>query len=310
MASGGQALLEDVSDQLGGEYVEAQLQVGGRGVLFVSCYASDDEGHSGYSEEYEIWIEPDVHVVFPGRPDSGWFTTVPVTGYVTASAGASGVGSIQCTGATLDTGGLVLPDDSVSVPLSVTQEGVSNVSCTATSVGGLQDSDDTVVKVDPAADPNVYIGEGVRTDPEVPGAFTDDGAPVTSGVVTDANGLGVYVTDAQDPDGVRVSVGVGPGNDLSGKVTLSVCDSTLLLSAGSEAVITCGSVTVRTVIGLAEVVLDGRAIVISIPGGSTARVSDTAEGATVEGVVGVVTATVNGIETEIPAGPGATNLTP
>ena len=85
-------------------------------------------------------------------------------------------------------------------------------------------------------------------------AFVDNAVtPSTTGSVTNANGLAVRITDAPVTDGVEISVGSG-----SGTVELSVCGGFVLrLTAGSRAVVTCGSVTVSHVTGQAQVVLGG-----------------------------------------------------
>ena len=82
-------------------------------------------------------------------------------------------------------------------------------------------------------------------------AFSDtDG---TSGSIVDPAGLDVTIADEPAPDGVRVKVGAG-----SGRVTLSVCGGfTLKVTAGSDVVVTGGSVTVQVIEGTAEVVLGG-----------------------------------------------------
>lgn len=140
------------------------------------------------------------------------------------------------------------------------------------------------------------------------GGFLDTStSPATSGAVVDAGGLAVTVEDAEDPaDGVLVTVGAGAAG---ARATVSACGATLRLSAGTSAVVTCGSVVVRTLTGSVDVVLDGGAVVVTVPAGSAARVSDTAAGAEVSDVVGTgVTATVNGTTTAIPAGSGVTPL--
>jgi hypothetical protein len=72
---------------------------------------------------------PLVTVTF-SPPVSGWFTSSPVTGQVTADD-ASNVTSIACTGASAS--GLTgIGTASASATLTVSAEGVSNVSCTAT----------------------------------------------------------------------------------------------------------------------------------------------------------------------------------
>ena len=118
------------------------------------------------------------------------------------------------------------------------------------------------------------------------GAFVDASTtPVTSGAIVDAGGLAVAVTDAPGSgDGVLVTVGEAATG--SPEATLSVCGITLRFAAGSSAVLTCGSVIVETLTGTVRATLDGGVIVVSIPAGSSAEVSDTAAGAEVSDVTG------------------------
>ena len=118
----------------------------------------------------------------------------------------------------------------------------------------------------------------------------------------DTGGLAVTVADAPDgDDGVLVTV--GPAATGSPEATLSVCGMTLRFSPGSSAVLTCGSVIVETLTGTVRVVLDGGFIVVTVPAGATAEVSDTATGAEVSGVLGNgVTVAVDGVSTSVPPG--------
>ena len=98
-------------------------------------------------------------------------------------------------------------------------------------------------------------------------AAFDDGSG-TSGSIVDAAGLDVLVSDADDAgDGVKITVGAG-----GGRATFSVCGFTVRVSAGSEVVITCSSVTVEVVEGAAEVEFGG--VVVAVPEGGKAKVSD------------------------------------
>ena len=105
------------------------------------------------------------------------------------------------------------------------------------------------------------------------GTFEDAiaGQPSTTGaVVTVPAGLSVLVTDAPDPDGVRVKV-EGAGTE---KVTLTMCGFTVKLAAGSDAVFTCGSLLVRVIAGAVEVTLaDGSTITSAT--GSSVRIDTT-----------------------------------
>lgn len=138
------------------------------------------------------------------------------------------------------------------------------------------------------------------------GGFVDaTTTPVTSGTVVDASGLVVSVTDAPDgDDGVLVTV--GPAAAGSPEATLSVCGMTLRLSPGSSAVLTCGSVIVEALTGTVRVVLDGGVVVVTVPAGASAEVSDTTTGVEVSDVAGSgVTVAVNGVSTSVPpGGPG------
>ena len=76
------------------------------------------------------------------------------------------------------------------------------------------------------------------------------------------------MSDADDAgDGVKITVGAG-----GGRATFSVCGFTVRVSAGSEVVITCSSVTVEVVEGAAEVEFGG--VVVAVPEGGKAKVSD------------------------------------
>ncbi len=157
----------------------------------------------------------------------------------------------------------------------------------------------------PGQGPSDTDGDGVEdsVDPDPSTAsngFADgDG---NTGSITDRAGLDVTVEDAAAPDGVRITVGAG-----SGRVTVSVCGGfTLRVSAGSEIVVTCGSVKVQVLEGAAEVVLGGGLTAVSVPQGVTAKVSANPNGSfKIENLGGGnVTVTVDGVQTTI--GPGAT----
>ena len=129
------------------------------------------------------------------------------------------------------------------------------------------------------------------------GAF-DDGSG-TSGSIVDSAGLDVHVEDAAaSGDGVLVTVGPG-----SGKATISACGIPSIKLSPGEYVITCGSVIVQVVHGSAEISLDGGLTIVSIPSGAKAEVSDTANGALIENVVGGnVTVTVDGVSSVVTPG--------
>ena len=81
---------------------------------------------------------PVVNVSFPSPNENGWFVTSPVVGSVTAddtTTNGSNITHINCTGATVGSiTGLGTP--SASAPLTVSAEGVNNISCTATDSAG------------------------------------------------------------------------------------------------------------------------------------------------------------------------------
>jgi hypothetical protein len=94
--------------------------------------------------------------------------------------------------------------------------------------------------------------------------------PPTIGRIVDRNGLDVRVEDAPDAaDGVRITVGGDPGL----RATFSVCGFTVRLAGGTDAVFTCGSVSLKVATGRAEIVLAEGAIV-TVPGGVAAKVTD------------------------------------
>jgi hypothetical protein len=148
------------------------------------------------------------------------------------------------------------------------------------------------------------IPDAIDTTPNTPSSAFNDGAG-TSGSIVSTGGLQVTLTDAAAPDGVKVTVGAG-----TGQVTLSMCPSTgaftLRLSAGSEAVLTCGSIKAHVTRGTAQVVLGGGLTVVTIPAGVTAKVTANPDHtAAVQNLGGgTVTVTVDGATSTV--APGAT----
>lgn len=120
------------------------------------------------------------------------------------------------------------------------------------------------------------IADDLDPEPGVGSDVFDDGTG-TSGAIGERNGLEVRVTDADPPDGVVIKVGPGVGS-----VDLAVCagtgEFTLKVAAESELVLTCGSVSVQLVEGEAEVLLAEGSIVVTVPLGSKAKVSDEGDG--------------------------------
>jgi hypothetical protein len=133
------------------------------------------------------------------------------------------------------------------------------------------------------------------------GSFDDgDG---TSGSITDANGLTVLVSDADDSeDGVRITV-IGSS---ALKASFTICGFSAKISGDSEVVVSCGSVAVDVVHGAAEIVL-GDDVVVSVPDGGRVRVTD--DGGTFYTVENLgptnITIDVDGTETILPAGEDA-----
>jgi hypothetical protein len=110
--------------------------------------------------------------------------------------------------------------------------------------------------------------------------------------------------------GIVVTVGSGaPG----AQVELSVCGGyTVLLDPDTITTGTCGSVSLEVASGIARVVLGGGLTVVSIPADGAAWVSDNGDGTFDIMNIGdpssgmPITLTVDGTDTEIPAGEGTT----
>jgi Tol biopolymer transport system component len=146
------------------------------------------------------------------------------------------------------------------------------------------------------------ISDGIDADPANASTGFSDGS--TSGqVVSVPAGFSVAITDATSADqGVRVVVtGVG-----GAEVVMSVCDETIHLPAGADAVFTCGSVIVEVAPGSSPVavVFGGGLAIVSVPPGGSAEVSAGPNGGfIVENVTGAsVTVTVDGITTTLDPG--------
>ena len=154
-----------------------------------------------------------------------------------------------------------------------------------------------VVSSDPDTD-NDGVDDSIDTGV---GAFDDgDG---TAGSIVDAALLDVFVTDADDSaDGVKITVGPG-----SGKAKLSVCGFTIQVSAGSEVVVTCGSVTMEVVSGAAAIELSA-SVVVSVSAGGLAKATDNGDGSFEIQNLGTtsVIVTVDGQETTVAPGESTT----
>lgn len=140
------------------------------------------------------------------------------------------------------------------------------------------------------------------------GSFVDaiTGQPTTSGnIVSVPTGLTVRVSDALDPDGVRVVVGGSAGP--TDRVTISACGFTVRLAAGSDVVLTCGSIEAKVTTGPAEIDLgDGTKVVVS--SGAVVKVATGTDGGfTVQNLTpnsgtGTVTIVSDGASSTLPAG--------
>ena len=149
------------------------------------------------------------------------------------------------------------------------------------------------------------IADSVDPAPATPSEAFSDGDG-TTGVITDRAGLTVSIEDVASPEGVKVIVGAG-----SGQVTLNACGFTETVDAGSELVITCGSVSLEVIQGSAQIVLEGTVTLISVPAGVTAVVTDNGDGTVLVqnvGGAGAITVTAHGAPTTIAPG-GAQSYT-
>src|SRR4051794_40322373 len=161
---------------------------------------------------------------------------------------------------------------------------------------------------DPDAD-----GNGIEDAIQVagsPNSFVDTNTPTpTFGSLVNANGHSVTIADAPAPDGVRITV-TGTGTT---KATFLVCGFTLRLAPGSDVVVTCGSITVSVVNGDAEVDLADGHIVVTVPFGATAKLTDIGgDHYLVDnlGSAGVVTVAVDGIASSVDPGSQAESFVP
>ena len=121
---------------------------------------------------------PVVNVSFsPPDGQNGWFVTSPAAGTVTAddtTTGASTITAINCTSAAVGsiTG---LGTSSASAPLTVSAEGVNNVSCTATDSAGNSGSSNTPTIMIDSVGPSIAI-----TSPTNGGTYLLDSAVASS----------------------------------------------------------------------------------------------------------------------------------
>jgi len=142
-------------------------------------------------------------------------------------------------------------------------------------------------------------------DGSLPGAFADEA--LTGQVELIPSGFTVAISDAADAaEGVRVRV-EGTGTP---RVRLSVCGGLIvLLRAGADTTLSCGSVIVKVIEGDAQVEIDGGLGVVTIPAGAAAEVGETSSGyeVIVLDAVGddgsAVTLAVDGVVSELAEGP-------
>ena len=139
-------------------------------------------------------------------------------------------------------------------------------------------------------------GDGVEDGIDVGvGAFQDTNSPPTYGNVVDAAGLQVHVSDAANPAGVRVRVGAGAGSAL-----FSACGFPVSVAAGSDIVITCGSVSVGVVAGAATIVLGDGVTTVQLGVGDVAKIDNAPGGGfTLDVSAGSATLVVDGVSSEV-----------
>jgi len=177
-------------------------------------------------------------------------------------------------------------------------------------------ADDLTADPSDGGNPDVFVsaptpadgdGDGISDDIDTTpggGALTFSDGTTFGSVVTIPAGFSIAITDAVGTgEGVHILV-TGTGTQ---KVQLSMCGGfTIRLPAGSDTVLTCGSIIVKVAPGspAAEVVFDGGLAVITIPSGVTAEVGQTPGGGfTVGGVSGgSVSVTVDGSTTTVAPG--------
>jgi YVTN family beta-propeller protein len=104
------------------------------------------------------------------------------------------------------------------------------------------------------------------------GTFSDG---TTSGTVVDAHGLQVRIEDVPNPSGVKIRIGPG-----SGQATFSLCASgyELQIAPESEVVVTCGSITVKVIAGVAHVRLSGDLAFVVVPSTTTVTIVNNSDG--------------------------------
>lgn len=155
------------------------------------------------------------------------------------------------------------------------------------------------------------IPDALDADPAVASDAFSDGTG-TTGTITDRAGLNVTLEDLAAPDGVRVTVGAG-----AGRATLQVCGFTVRMTGGSVVDVTCGSVRLGVISGIAEVDLGGGTLV-GVPAGATGKVTANPDGTykienltVLPSTAPPVVVTQNGsTKTVLPGGTATTNRPP
>jgi hypothetical protein len=97
----------------------------------------------------------------------------------------------------------------------------------------------------------------------------------TSGTILDRGDQSLVIKEEPNPDGVRITAAPSGGTT---PASVSVCGgvAAISLTAGDEAVVTCGSATVQVFVGPVEVELDG-VVVIEVPTGAEVTVTEVSD---------------------------------
>jgi hypothetical protein len=212
---------------------------GGGGSSYVDPSASngsigtDSTGTPSIVITYTVITDQDppaVTVSFTPDGSNGWFKTSPATGTVSAddsSNGDSNVTDIQCSGAAVGTiTGLGTP--TASAPITVSSQGTTSVSCTATDSAtnngaGPGSSPSASVKLDSVA-PGVSRNAGADScgtpgnsgwcrGTQTAGFSASD---ATSGVASPCSGASCNFTQSSSTNGGSVSIASGSVCDVAG----------------------------------------------------------------------------------------------
>jgi hypothetical protein len=151
------------------------------------------------------------------------------------------------------------------------------------------------------------IAEEIDTLPDVhSNDFSDVGLEppgTTSGTITNRGDQILTITEEANPSGVRIAADPSGG---ATSATVSVCGGlvTLTFGPGDEAIVTCGSAEIEVIAGPVEGVVGGE-ILITVPGGATATITELIEDTfQIEntGASGTITVEHDGEVTELNAG--------